>query len=267
MNSPRLNRSGYVGGVQQTTATVTTAYPTNTNNVVEVCPTGVAPESKSGTEVTTVFSWDVSFTTTNVWSITYGRVYTPDYYPEGFVVFPVVEVTHTNQLTVVGSAVFNTPYIYEGLIEGMSGSRYLGEWLDPTTIFITNPNGDWAYRGFYKTNQTPSEKTTSIGDVCVFDQIVFYDKKGVAKVTTHKAAFEKASGKVFTNAFSAEALAKTYDAKYYDNCFGTTRTDLSSFGQLLAVIKRAKEEMATSKKKDSKGVVRMPILSAHASFL
>lgn len=266
MNSPRLNRSGYVGGVQQTTATSTTVYPTETDNVVEVCPTGVAPESKSGTEVITGFSWDVSYTTTNVWSITYGRVYTPDYYPEGFVVFPVVEVAHTNQLTVVRSGVFNTPYIYEGLIEGMRGSRYLGEWLDPTTVFITNPNGDWAYRGFYKTNQNPSEKTTSIGDVCVFDQIVFYDKNGVAKVTTHKAAFEKASGKVFTNAFSAEALAKTYDAKYYDKCFAT-RTDLSSFGQLLALIKLAKKQAILSKTNSSRGAFRMPILSAHASFL
>ena len=267
MNSPRLNRSGYVGGVQQTTATLTEAYPTYTYDDVEVCYTGVAPKNESATEVSTGFGWDCPFTVTTVSSKTYGRVYTPDYYPEGFIVFPVVEVTHTSQITTVWSGVFNTPYIYEGLIEGMRGSRYLGEWLDPTTIFITNPNGDWAYRGFYKTKQTPSEKTTSIGDVCVFDQIVFYDKNGVAKVTTHKAAFEKASGKVFTNAFSAEALAKTYDAAYYDNCFGTTRTDLSSFGQLLAVIKRAKEQMATSKKKDSKGVVRMPILSAHASFL
>jgi hypothetical protein len=150
----------------------------------------------------------------------------------------------------------------------MSGSRYLGEWLDPTTIFITNPNGDWAYRGFYKTNQTPSEKTTSIGDVCVFDQIVFYDKNGVAKVTTHKAAFEKASGKVFTNAFSAEALAKTYDAKYYDDRHITAaRTDLSSFGQLLAIIKFAKEQAILSGTNSTRGAVRMPILSAHASFL
>ena len=103
--------------------------------------------------------------------------------------------------------------------------------------------------------------------MCVFDQIVFYDKNGVAKVTTHKAAFEKASGKVFTNAFSAEALAKTYDAKYYDDSFWTTRTDLSSFGQLLAVIKYAKGQAILSETKSTHGVVRMPILSAHASFL
>ncbi len=175
--------------------------------------------------------------------------------------------TYTSTHDFVLSAFIRPPYIREGLIEGMRGSRYLGEWLDPTTIFITNPNGDWAYRGFYKTNQTPSEKTTSIGDVCVFDQIVFYDKNGVAKVTTHKAAFEKASGKVFTNAFSAEALAKTYDANYYENCFGTTRTDLSSFGQLLAMIKLAKEQAILSETNSSRGAVRMPILSAHASFL
>ena len=270
--NPRLNRSGVGGG---TTRVV--ADSVRTHRVESWSGTVPWSEDLGGGSSKTTFS--SNFDTYASLHDDYGQLVSDTWietttYSERFggslgggVSGWLTNFTYTSTHDFVLSGFVRPPYIREGLIEGMSGSRYLGEWLDPTTIFITNPNGDWAYRGFYKTKQTPSEKTTSIGDVCVFDQIVFYDKNGVAKVTTHKAAFEKASGKVFTNAFSAEALAKTYDAKFYDICFGTTRTDLSSFGQLLAVIKFAKSQIATSKKKDSKGVVRMPILSAHASFL
>lgn len=275
--NPRLNRSGVGGG---TTRVV--ADSVRTKRVES--QSGTMPWSGDlggGSSKTTFWSnFDThhanverealvsdTWTETTTYSDKFGGSLTAVGSMPGELFGWLTNFTYTSTHDFVLSAFIKPPYIREGLIEGMRGSRYLGEWLDPTTIFITNPNGDWAYRGFYKTNQTPSEKTTSIGDVCVFDQIVFYDKNGVAKVTTHKAAFEKASGKVFTNAFSAEALAKTYDAKYYDKCFGTTRTDLSSFGQLLALIKHAKGATATSEKKDSKGVVRMPILSAHASFL
>lgn len=162
---------------------------------------------------------------------------------------------------------FGGTHYYEGRPDWFGFMVYTSWWLDPTTIFITHPNGHWAYRGFYKTQPLsgPSEKTSQIGGVFVFDQIVFYDDKGVETRTSHKKAFEKASGLLFSNTFSMDKLGETLDVGFY-----ATATEVQfspvNFGLMLTSINFAIAQMTARNTRDSRWVFRAPILSAYGSF-
>lgn len=263
MKRPRQNRDGFMGGVSQSSAT-----------------------GASGRVYTSMHPYLVEgrIGSTN-------RVSFPP---------PPEPLTPTPQIALAGGlpsfAIWGVRNGGKGSIAGVdmddldrvhNGRGYVGPWLDPTIIFITNPSGGWAYAGFYKQKSFFNEKMARIGGadgLYVFDQIVFYDKKGKRTATSHTKAFETASKLKFSSSFRFSdysavnngmmfGSAQPYSKKNMNITHFTGQHTFSSFivnfglVQTGLVVTASYMRLNTAGVADSRFAIKVPILSANACFL